>query len=77
VGEDNAPSFREASPRLALPATSKLALDVAFKGHGDTGEVFTEGDDLKPRDGTRQVSWGKASISLMPYRVSVGPKRAT
>src|SRR5580704_12461406 len=58
VGEDDAPSFREANPRLTLPAASKLALDVALKGHGDTGEVLTEADDLKPRDGARQFSWG-------------------
>ena len=58
MGEDNPPSFSEADPCLALPSASELAIDVAFEGYGDAGEVFTEGDDLEPGDGARKVNRG-------------------
>ena len=56
VSENNAPSFSQTSPCLALPAARDLACDIALEGNRDTGKVLAEGDDLEPCDGARQVS---------------------
>ena len=58
MGEDNAPSFREANPCLALPAASEPALDSAFESYGDAGKIFAKGDDLKPRNRSCQIGGG-------------------
>src|ERR1700722_8532606 len=56
VSENNAPSFSQTSPRLALAAVRDLARDITLEGYRDAGKVLAEGDDLEPCDGARQVS---------------------
>ena len=47
VSENNAPSFSQTSPRLALAAVRDLARDIALEGYRDAGKVLAEGDDLE------------------------------
>src|ERR1700761_1870177 len=51
MGEDNAPSFGQADPCLALPSARNFAGDGALKGNRDAGEIFAEGHDVLPGDG--------------------------
>src|SRR5580698_5298239 len=56
VCENDTPPVWKTNPGLALAAACYLPRDFTFKGYGDAGEVFAERNNLKPGDGSGQVS---------------------
>jgi hypothetical protein len=53
--KNDTPTLRKANPSLALPPSSDAAVSLPLEGQRDAGEVLAKSDNVKARDGSRQV----------------------
>ena len=58
VRKNDPPPLRKADPGLALATARNPPPGLPFEGYRDAGKAFSERNNLKPGDRSRQVGWG-------------------